>query len=282
MDTEGLPSSTAHVLDTYFTRAFGGPENWAKIQSIRFDGILHLPQGKARFVAFKKKPNLCKVVLYGGGGQRIIMAYDGQDAWQLRNTQSDEPVDLSELEALNFIRDAEIGGNLMYPSLPGKQIERLPGRNVEGVSCFVLQVTRPDGQQVEYALDARTFSERQMVATNAVTRERVVTTHSDFRDVAGLQMPFRSVITVGGEQRQAIRVLRVQVNTGVISWMFQRSAAAYIPPARPSTVAQRPVESVGFEFPGDDAWAVDFVLPDLSDADRRELLRDLDDTGPAN
>ncbi|NQY33030.1 MAG: hypothetical protein HRT56_07655, partial [Coraliomargarita sp.] len=165
MDTEFLPLQTAAILDNFYRRSFGGPENWAKVQSMRFDGILHLPQGKIRFIAFKKKPNLCKVVIFGGGAQRMIMAYDGEDAWQLMNSESDDPVDMPELEAINFIRDAELGGNLMFPKFPGKQIERLNGRIVEGSSCLVFKVTRPDGQEVEYAIDATTYSERQMAVT---------------------------------------------------------------------------------------------------------------------
>lgn len=275
MNTATLPEMIAIPLDRYYIQAFGGQTNWAAVQSIRFDGILHLPQGKIRFIAFKKKPNLCKIVIFGEGSARMIMAYDGKDAWQLLNAESDDPVDMPELEALNFIRDAEIGGNLMYPNFPGKRIERLPDRGLDGVDCVILQVTRPDGQQVEYALDSKHLTERRMVVTNAQTGLREVTTHSDFQQVAGLQVPFRSVMHSEGKWVHEVQMLRAQVNTGVVSWMFQRSAATYIPPTRPLQVARKPSGAVDLDFPGD-SGAADFVLPDLSEEDRLELLRDLD------
>ncbi|MFB3133670.1 MAG: hypothetical protein ACE10K_14225, partial [Rhodothermales bacterium] len=41
-------------------------------QTLRFEGVLSMPQGALSFVAFKKKPDYCKVVLFGGNGARIV------------------------------------------------------------------------------------------------------------------------------------------------------------------------------------------------------------------
>lgn len=66
MDVEGLDAKLADVLTKYYKRTFGGPDNWKQIQSVRFDGILHLTDGSVRFTAFKKKPNYSKVVIHLG------------------------------------------------------------------------------------------------------------------------------------------------------------------------------------------------------------------------
>ena len=273
MDTETLPPNVAYILERYYTKSFGGADNWATIQSVRLDGILHLPQGQVRFIAFKKKPNLCKVVILADGSPQMILAYDGEDAWQLR--LGDGPVDMPESEALNFIRDAEIGGNLMYPQYPGKQIERLPGRTVEGASCVVLRVTRPDGQQVECALDLASYAERQAMVTNAQSGAIEVTTYSDFRRVDGLNLPFRSITMVGGVPIREVELLSVRTNTGTLPWMFRRSAAIYMPALKALRIADRPVQSLELDFPGE-ADAIDFVLPVLSEVERLELSGELD------
>ena len=87
MSTRGLDSSLASVLGKYYENTFTNDSTWEKIQSIRFDGTLHLPQGVLRFTAFKKKPDYCKVIIFAPNGARIVMAYDGQDAWQFTTTQ---------------------------------------------------------------------------------------------------------------------------------------------------------------------------------------------------
>ena len=98
MDTTSLDSGLATVLRNYYRATFLNEENWAKIESIRFDGTLQFPQGVARFTAYKKKPDRCKVVLEARGGQ-IVMAYDGQEAWQQSTFQSSQPTSAPELPA---------------------------------------------------------------------------------------------------------------------------------------------------------------------------------------
>ncbi|MGB0744963.1 MAG: hypothetical protein ACPGSB_10615, partial [Opitutales bacterium] len=62
-DTDGLDGKVAEILEKYYEQTFGGAENWETVQSVQFDGVLHLPQGETSFVAFKKKPDYCKVII---------------------------------------------------------------------------------------------------------------------------------------------------------------------------------------------------------------------------
>jgi hypothetical protein len=229
MGTSSLDSRVAGILRNYYVVSFGGPDNWEQIESIRFEGVLRLPQGALRFVAFKKKPDYCKIVLFGGNGVRIVMSYDGADAWQLNTAESAEPGAMPPAEALNFIRDAPTAGHLLYPSLPGKQVELIGKRMVDGRTCYDLRVTLPDGQQITYAIDRTEFVERQQIVLNAVSGDTEVTTHERLQKMAGVSFPMQSTMTVDGELVHEVRMRSVEVNQGLMPWMFARPSGAYVP-----------------------------------------------------
>lgn len=230
MDTTGLNPDLVTVLSGYYRNSFTSSEHWEQIESIRFDGTLELPNGSLRFTAFKKKPDYCKIVIFAPNGGRIVMAYDGQDAWQFNTLQPDaQPTDLDPLEALNFIRDATTGGHLLYPLIPDKQIELVGAASLNGRRHYELLVTLPDGEPIRSLLDMTTYAEAQQTTVNHVNGQTEVTTHSDFREIDGVRFPFVSTLTVEGEQMHQSRIDRVQVNLGVMPWMFSRSSGAALP-----------------------------------------------------
>jgi hypothetical protein len=228
----GLDPKLGRILDNYYESNFTSAHHWDKVESIRFDGILETPEGKLRFVAFKKKPDYCKVVVYVGESARYVMGYDGEDAWLLSTTQGEgRAVDMPELEALNFIRDATTGGQLFYPQLPGKEI-RLDGSVlVDGERCYLLNITLPNGDQVISALDFSSFAERQQSTVNHVSGKTEITTHSRFQMVDGIRVPFASVMAIDGEIVSKIQMIQVQTNVGAMPWMFQRPSGAHVPDA---------------------------------------------------
>ena len=231
---ELVDSGVAEVLRDYYTTSFGGQHVWTEIESFRFEGVLTVPQGALHFVAFKKKPNYCKIVLFGGNGVRIVMSFDGADAWQLNTAESAEPSAMPPLEALNFIRDATVGGHLHYPALPGKQVELIGTRVIGGNECYDLQVTLPNGQQVTYAIDCLDFVERQQIVVNAVSGATEVTTHGRSERVAGAMIPMESSMTIDGELVHSVQMRSVEVNQGLMPWMFARPSGAYIPGSGPA------------------------------------------------
>ncbi len=282
METEGLDPELARVLGSYYRDSFGGPENYAKVESMRFEGILRMPQGALHFVAFKKKPDYCKIVIEGAGGAHLVMAYDGFDAWQLVSAESPEPTEMPPGEALNFIRDASFGGRLMYPTLPGKTIE-YSTNTVENRPCYDLKVTMPDGQQLHYVVDIAERKERQQILTNAVTGDTEVISQSDFRDIEGITVPFKSVMTSNGEFVNEVRLLSVEANLGVMPWMFSRPSGDYIPRAKSPAVSSESLStsisgtspSPAVEWtPSGSFEAPATVFPDLSEEEIHSILDD--------
>lgn len=233
MHTDGLDKRLMRFLENYYAANFGGADNWAQIESVRFDGRLHLPEGSVRFLAYKKKPDLIKVVVYLDGGE-FIMAYDGRDAWQMDTRRPEAmPVDMPPDEALNFIRDATTGGHLLYPQMPGKVIEFGSVRTIEDASCLDVTVTLPNGQTVTYAVGLGNSGEKQQITVNAVSGQTEVVTHHAYRMLGGVRFPVNSTLTIDGETIHRVEMVDITLNKGATSWMFQRPSAGFVPPAEP-------------------------------------------------
>lgn len=225
METEGLDPRPARILTRYYEKTFTGLDNWEKLQSVIFEGVLHLPHGKVPFTAHKKKPDFYKIVLRPPRGERVIMAYDGKEAWQLNTAVSDGgPTPMPEAEAQNFIRDAPIGGHLLDPLAEGKEIEFLGIVKVDGRDCFELEVTLPDGQRIRSAIDIIEHAERRQITTNNVNGEEEQNFYSDFRVIGGVRFPFTSTMKSNGEEKHRVEMRDIRINAGLIEAMFQPSS----------------------------------------------------------
>lgn len=225
MNTRGLSYRVSNVLEKYYANSLGGIENWEQVQSMRFEGQLRLADGKRlSFFAYMKKPNLCKVVVSpAGSSRRLVMAYDGEEAWQSRPGPAGDVVDsMSTEEASNFIRDAWFGGHLLYPTYPGKQIEHLGVEKVGDETLVNLQVTLPERQSLIYSISLNGFYEYKRSHTNAVNGELEVIEQSEFKQISGVRVPFKSVLTSNGVFVHEMTLDEVTINKGVISWMFDR------------------------------------------------------------
>lgn len=291
MSLQGLDPRLTGILEDYYQATFGGQGNWSKIQSFRLEGVLRLPTGTLSFVAFKKKPDYCKIVLFAGNGARIVMAYDGSDAWQLNTMESSEPAPMPPIEALNFIRDAPTAGHLLYPNLPGKRIELLQDQFVDGQACQSLRVTLLSGLQVSYLIDLMDCVERQQVTVNSVSGATEVTTHGRIRKIAGVAIPMESKTTVDGELLHEVQIQRVEANLGIMPWMFARPSGAYVPGKLPDGVEQQSLrlsieESLDLESKrgalairvGDDLAPGFFDamrFPDLDEAAKQSILENI-------
>ena len=246
METEGLEDERLiRVLENYYEANLGGPENWEAIESIRFDGRLHLPGGAVRFSAYKKKPDYCKIMLRPSPRHRIIMAYDGEDAWQL-DTGSPEaqPITMPEKEALNFIRDATTGSHLLHPTFPGKTIIHGSVIEVEGAMCREVKVDLPSGQTIVYVLNLSNHAERQLITTNAVNGDREVTTHYEYEKIQGIRFPTESILRIDGEEIHRAEMTEITLNPGLMPWMFERPREVPSPPETPEpALASPPLET---------------------------------------
>ena len=228
MDVEGLDPTLANILESYYERTFGGLDNWEALESVRFDGTLHTPQGSLKFIVFKKKPNLCKVEIILSPDVSSFMGYDGRDAWTFNPTVDAGPQTMDSVTAEAFIRDATIGGHLLYPRLEGKRLEINGTTIIEGHRCYQIEVTLPGGEQMTSFLDMGDQVERRVVTIDAESGREKVDTRYEFETFAGVQFPVVSVSLLGGEPLHRVEISEIRTNLGMTDWMFARPETAVV------------------------------------------------------
>ena len=223
MDTSGLRDDLSDMLQSYYKNTFGGVENWQKVESLLIKGKLLTPEGESyEFINYRKKPDLNKTVVYLENKHKIVTCFDGNDAWQLMTFRSGAAESIPTDESVDFIRDSWLGGHLLSPQLPGKTIEMLGGsKTIGGKLCIQVKVSLPNKQYYIISLGAKRYQVAEETVSTVDGSKRYVE-QSDFRRVSGIITPFRSKIYSDGVLIQETVLESVEVNRGVMPWMFKR------------------------------------------------------------
>jgi hypothetical protein len=77
--------------------------------------------------------------------------------------------------------------------------------------------------------DMTSFAELYQITVNNVNGLEELNVQADFRKVEGLRIPFSTTLNVNGEQVHQLRKNELQVNTGVMPWVFSRSDSSNLP-----------------------------------------------------
>ena len=223
MDTSGLSQHVSDILQNYYINTFSGAENWRKVESLRAKGKLVTPDGESyEFINYRKKPDLNKTIVYLKNGHKIVNCFDGIDAWKFMTFKSEAAESMPPDESIDFIRDSWLGGHLLSPLLPGKTVEILgSSTTVGGKLCIQVKVGLPNEQYYIISLGAKRYQVAEETVSNADGSKRYIE-QSDFRSVSGIITPYRSKVYSDGVLFQETVLESVEVNKGVMPWMFKR------------------------------------------------------------
>ena len=223
MDTSGLSVHVSDMLQSYYKNTFGGAENWQKVESLLIKGKLLTPKGESyEFVNYRKKPDLNKSVVYLGNKHKIVTCFDGIDAWQLMTFKSGAAESMPTDESVDFIRDSWLGGHLLSPLLPGKTVEIIgASKTIGGKLCMQIKVSMPNEQYYIISLGAKHYQVAEETVSTLDGSKRYIE-QSDFRRVSGIITPFSSKVYSDGVLIQETVLESVDVNQGVMPWMFKR------------------------------------------------------------
>jgi len=210
----------ANILTRYYIEGLGGAENWDLISSLMATGTLTLEKGEFDLSASQKKPDLIKMTIRAN--QRdLILAYDGETAWQKLPGRDTEPEPMAADEARRFIHNARFGNHLLYPFMEGKTIEYIDTVPTEGNICHQIRVTLETGYQVDYFIDIRTYLEIKVVNTDLRSETTNSVIYKDYIRESGIPIARQAESFENGKWVNSLKLEDVKVNAGVIPWMFK-------------------------------------------------------------
>lgn len=178
------------VLQCYYEN-IGGLEAWQALDAARMSGTMTLAPGmEAPFTVLNARPNLVRIefTFQGMTGTR---AFDGETGWQVMpfmGSTDPEPLPEAQVEALRD--DSDLDGPLIGWEEDGIELELLEPGDVEGTPAHRIRVTRPDGDEQIYFLDADYCVPLKVEAEQEVQGQtlQITTVMGDYKDVNGLMM----------------------------------------------------------------------------------------------
>jgi hypothetical protein len=170
-----------------------------------------------------KRPRMTRVELKFKD-QTSVQVYDGKNGWKLRpylGRHKVEPFTAAELSVA--AGQQELDGPLIDYSAKGTKVQKAGIDQVGGRDAYELKLTLKGGQVRTLWIDAQTFLDVQIASNNPKGRkqQQIATVMSDYRNVQGLQIPFRLENHVAGvSMPQRLMIDQVSVNPVLADTLF--------------------------------------------------------------
>ncbi len=194
---QGKAPSADQILDKYI-QALGGAESLAKLTSSAAKGIFQGYQDEKYPVdVFAKAPNQISTVVHTSAGDSTT-TYDGRTGW-IAGPASERPVALLELTGGDLI-GAKLDAALWFPAqIKPALMDWRPASSatIDGRDMQMIQGSADGKYPVNLYFDSKTGLLARMVryADSPVGLSPTQTDLADYREVAGVRMPYRVTVT---------------------------------------------------------------------------------------
>ena len=221
---DGGPSAQ-QVLDKYI-QALGGAQRLANLRSFVARGTysgFDTEQANVPFEIFAKAPGQRTTIVHAGFGDSV-RAYDGRAAWI---ASADKPLPLMQLTGGN-LDAAKIEALVSFPSQIKEAFSqwKATSTSIEDRDVRLLQGSNPRQAPVNFYFDDSGLLVRLVrFVDTAVGRIPAQIDYSDYRDVAGVKMPFRWTATWTDGQ-STTQLSDVQANVPVNDGKFAKPGPA--------------------------------------------------------
>lgn len=229
---EAVPGATPESLQKgrellgQAVEAAGGLAAFKAIKNVvvKTDNTITTPQGEMPFsstVTFVLPDRFCQVLSLPFG--EVVQVMVGDLAWVAgpQGTQDLPESQKKEMKAGLFRDIISLFRNSDSDAL---QVQYLGEEKVEGTKANVVLLSDVEGNTTKMFLDAKTYlpikqAYRGTTMTGPAELEELF---SDYREVAGIKIPFRTLINANGQKYVESTVTEFKINTEVDPKLFQK------------------------------------------------------------
>ncbi|RMF78912.1 MAG: hypothetical protein D6744_09635 [Planctomycetota bacterium] len=197
---EALPEA-AKILDRYI-EVTGGREAYEKVKSRITRGRIEIPamglKGTIEIIAAAPNRFRAKAVTEGIGEQ--LRGTNGKVAWELSDMMG--PRLIEGKEKAMFDRSSLFNSDLHWRKLY-KKVRTVGVENVEDTPCYKLELVSEDDEVMTayYAKDSGLMVRGLLTVPGPMGDVEVEVLVSDYRDVDGVKLPFKTVQRVAGMEQ---------------------------------------------------------------------------------
>lgn len=216
-----LPN-TERVLANYVT-ALGGEAAIRKVTSRVITATVEAapnvrgagPMVFTQQVQYSKAPNLTATTIQGFGGPQTAKGFDGTDAWT--QAANGNVATVTGMDGARAKRDADFFAPLdlarLYQTLTFAGTDKVGERD-----AYVLRGSSPNENPETLYFDARSglLLRKSTYNTTPLGKYVINTDYEDYREVAGVKMPFLiRTLSVSPADTQIVRVEKVESNATI-------------------------------------------------------------------
>ena len=221
-----VPMSVEQELIESHIAALGGLEVIRSIESMQLTGESEMPSlgmTMPMTITHKRPSKVHFRVDVPAMGVEIIVAYDGETAWEI-NPMGGGTRKLAGEQARDLKEGADMDGFLVDYEAKGYAVYYVGEEEINGSNTKKLRVMRPDSSEMFVFLDAESFLQVKIEAegTNPMTgaKAKKETFLMDYRDVDGMMTPFEIKVLMDGQVFQIITIKEVKTNVEVDDTIF--------------------------------------------------------------
>jgi len=221
------------VLDKYI-QAVGGAQKLAALTSFVAKGTIEgydTYHEKVPYEIYGKAPRQLTTIEHGQNGDTTA-TFDGREGWL---ASVEKPVRLLPLLPGSELDGAKIDAELWFPGGIKQALTDwkagFPVGTLEDKEITIIQGTAAGKSRIKLFFDSESgLLLRQLrYSDTPVGTVRIQVDYSDYRDVAGVKMPFHSVVTWTDGQT-IIELSEIQPNAAVDAARFAKPAPAVVKP----------------------------------------------------
>ncbi len=210
------------ILTNYYENV-GGAENWKALESMKMIGSVATQGIEMSMEIFSARPNKVRREM-DMAGQKMVMAYDGEDAWWINPFMGGpEPQAMPEEMAQQFMKEKFEDPLIDYQE-KGHELELVGTAEVDGTETYELKLTKEDGEVRYYYFDTEYFVpilQKMEVSSGPQKGSFVETYQSDYQEVDGLMIP-HFLETKGAGQEVKITLSEITLNPELEEGVFSR------------------------------------------------------------
>lgn len=201
--------------------ALGGAEKLAQVESVELSGSYVAFSEEGPFTLRRARPNLYRFD-YQLLGESLSEGYDGETAWTRHPLMGiTAPAPMNGHEKTAVLGDAEMFGPLASAAERGHRLTLVGLSDFDGIEAFEVKVTRADGGEETWFLDAGTYLPvgRVSPTTDWGQPHPQKTFFDDWREVSGVKIP-HYVESEFFIRHRVLTVTEAKVNGGLDRALF--------------------------------------------------------------
>lgn len=187
-----IAQTTADEIINKHIDAIGGAGKWKEIKSMVIEGTMNVMGNDVSLKIFQLNNEGSRVNYLIGGLENYIITTPkgGYTYMPIQGMQKPEPMTADDVK--ESLDDLDIQGNLVDYKAKGHNVELLGTEDLEGTECYKLKLIRKNSGEQTVFIDKSSFL---ILSTNSKRKAmgqemEMKIDYSDYRDVAGVKLPF--------------------------------------------------------------------------------------------